>query len=183
MSQVYVFAKSLEHLVKRNDPDLDPQVAGEEIAKIRRKKGGELKKKDVWMAHRRKTAPLHNYFEWDDRVCGVEHRNNQASLLLRAVKVEYVDHEGKTRYIRDSSAVRDYEKKGERVVVETRAALDAEGRRDEILNSCLGGLVAWRTKWSDLCTCVEALEHIELAISALRDSTADAAMEDDDYEE
>lgn len=40
-------------------------------------------------AARPKSHPLHSHFEWDDRIAGEKYREQQASELIRSVKISY----------------------------------------------------------------------------------------------
>jgi len=65
---------------------IDPQVAGETLATLAKGKG-HLQPQMVVDASRPKRAPLHNYFEWDNKKAGELHRLDQASKLIRSVRV------------------------------------------------------------------------------------------------
>lgn len=64
---------------------------------------GELTPALVVDAARPKDHPLHNRFEWDNRVAGEEWRRHQARNLIRSVRVPYAD-EGTA----DERSVRQY---------------------------------------------------------------------------
>lgn len=48
---------------------------------------GDVTARRVVEAAKPKTAALHNEFEWDDKVCGVQFRLEQARRLIRAIMV------------------------------------------------------------------------------------------------
>jgi len=64
-----------------------PEVAGRELERIRKTRGG-LKSEDVVEEARPEAAPLHPVFEWDDSVAGEKFRRVQASTLIRSIQVE-----------------------------------------------------------------------------------------------
>lgn len=49
---------------------------------------------DVVDDAKKKNAPYHDYFEWDDSVAGHEYRLNQARVMLRSIEVEVVLESG-----------------------------------------------------------------------------------------
>lgn len=63
-----------------------PQVVAERLQSLCEKRG-DLRERDVLNDARRKTSPLHAYFEWDDSVAAEAHRLTQAAALIRRVKV------------------------------------------------------------------------------------------------
>ncbi len=63
-------------------------------------KHGELTPKLVIEAATRKTHPLHNHFEWDDKVGGRRFREVQAYELIRSIKVTYTNKQGGKERIR-----------------------------------------------------------------------------------
>ncbi len=50
-----------------------------------------LRPEDVVEAARPAEHPLHNRFEWDDRIAGEEYRRHQAQRLIRSVRIRYAD--------------------------------------------------------------------------------------------
>jgi len=68
------------------------------------RENGELSVDDVINRAAPEDSPLHSFFEWDDAVCGVEHRRNQARQLIRRIKIEVTIHDVPlqvVRYVRD----------------------------------------------------------------------------------
>lgn len=68
------------------DLRIDPQTAGETLAKIARR-DGHVDPHIVVSESRPRTAPLHLYFEWDDWKAAEQHRVDQASKLIRSVRI------------------------------------------------------------------------------------------------
>jgi hypothetical protein len=75
---------------------------------------GRLTPAAVVDAARPKSHPLHERFEWDNRVAGEAWRRVQASELIRSVRVVYRegDDESPSRSVRAFHAVRDEEGHG-----------------------------------------------------------------------
>lgn len=61
---------------------------------------GELTPSIIVDEARPKTSPLHTYFEWDNKIAGEKYRQQQASDLIRKVKITYQkgDRIEQTRY-------------------------------------------------------------------------------------
>lgn len=57
----------------------------------RMQKENRLRKKEVVNEARPSESPLHDGFEWDDGVAAEKHREEQASLLIRSVRVVVID--------------------------------------------------------------------------------------------
>jgi hypothetical protein len=66
---------------------IDPQIAGEALDEIRSRHGGHLAPEIVVKESRPKRAPLHGHFEWDDRKAAHLHREEQARLLIRSIRI------------------------------------------------------------------------------------------------
>lgn len=67
--------------------NIDPQVAGQELEKIRGHNSGDLAPEAVVIAAKDDKSPLHSVFEWDDAKAGHEFRLGQANTLIRAIVV------------------------------------------------------------------------------------------------
>lgn len=67
-------------------PPIDPQVAGETLQEIA-KRDGLIKPQTVVDESRPRKAPLHSYFEWNDATAAEQYRLDQASKLIRCVRV------------------------------------------------------------------------------------------------
>ena len=63
-------------------------------------KNGELTPKLIVKTAGRKTHPLHNHFEWDDKVAGPRFREIQAYELIRSIKITYTNKDGSKEQIR-----------------------------------------------------------------------------------
>jgi hypothetical protein len=67
--------------------NIDPQVAGEELAKIKGHNSGDLTPEMVLKAAADKASPLHAAFEWDDAKAAEQQRLYVAGNLIRSVVV------------------------------------------------------------------------------------------------
>lgn len=64
-----------------------PQVAGNEISRIRAKYGGFFTPAQFVAEETRADAPLHVMLEWDDTKCGVKYREVQARSIIDHIVV------------------------------------------------------------------------------------------------
>lgn len=67
--------------------NIDPQVAGIELEKIRGHNSGDLSPEAVVKSAEPETSPLHALFEWDDAKAAVQQRLSTANLLIRSIVV------------------------------------------------------------------------------------------------
>lgn len=79
--------KSVYQWRPRTKFDIDAQVAGEELAKIKGHNSGDLTPDMVLKAAEDKASPLHGVFEWDNDKAAHQHRLSTAGLLIRSVVV------------------------------------------------------------------------------------------------
>ncbi len=173
MSDVYEFGNTLNALVN-NANNLNAQKAGEEIERQRQKHGGTLTPRQLWESQKSNRAKLHKHFEWDDAVAADKHRDQQAALLIRSVKVVFEGPSGEEQSVRAFSSVRDPNQPRKRVYVQTTEAMQDQRQRDEILQQALNGLVSWRRRWSELSGCAEVMSGINQAIDFLRNEVISA---------
>jgi hypothetical protein len=66
---------------------------------------GSLTPANVVEAARADDSPLHSRFEWDDSIAAESYRRNQASDLIRKVKVTYTDSSYRPQEVRAFLAV------------------------------------------------------------------------------
>jgi hypothetical protein len=67
--------------------NIDPQIAGAELDKIKGHNSGEITPEAVVKAAEPATSPLHALFEWDDAKAAVQQRLTTANLLIRSIVV------------------------------------------------------------------------------------------------
>lgn len=120
-------------------------------------KNGKLTAKNLLEASRDEAAPLHNEFEWDDKVAAEEYRLDQARGIIRNLDIVYekTDTEEERR-------VRAYVSipggKSEYVALEN--ALSHESWRAHLLECAQRDLKAFMTKYRNLKELAEVTEVI-----------------------
>lgn len=102
--------------------------------------GSELSAEVLISDARKKSSPLHSYFEWDDSAAAAAWRVDQAEGIIRRVKVNVTVEPEKTIRVRAFAAKSDLGKKDSRGVYvaldrvfsdeDSRAALEVAMRRD-----------------------------------------------------
>lgn len=65
-------------------PTVDAETAGKELARIARR-DGDVDPAIVVKDSKRRDAPLHECFEWDDKAAGEQYRIEQARYLIRHI--------------------------------------------------------------------------------------------------
>jgi hypothetical protein len=150
-----------------NSGDADPQVIGENLAKIADANEGELKPEAVVEAARSNRNPLHKFFEWNDERAAHLHRINQARTLIRSVHL--VDDRV------ESGSIRAYESVALRGGVSYRSAGAIAGSMQfqlAVLEAMEKEAVAFQRRYSEfaeICSDVrKAEEKIKARIAAAK---------------
>ena len=78
---------------KRFAKGKDPQKVADEIFSI----SDTPTKEEIVEKAKDASTEMHDLFEWDDTVAAHEYRKEQAGLILRNLKVEFVQNEGQER--------------------------------------------------------------------------------------
>jgi hypothetical protein len=128
-----------------------PQVVGEVCWELEKK--GQLTPQNLVEVSKPKNAPLHNEFQWNDKVAAKMYRETRAMYLIRSVAVEVKElpktitqidleltvKEPTVRFFH--AVVRD----GNFDSIETVAA--DEEKRNVLLNQCLKDMEAFKEKY------------------------------------
>ncbi len=123
--------------------------ADAEIRKLEKRNKAEKVLPSVLVAAAEsKRNKLHQLLEWDDTVCGVEHRLAQARLILRSVMLYRDDLPGQE--IRKYETVRTPGVKKETAYKRTELIMQDPEDRAALLQRALGELVALRRRYSAL---------------------------------
>ena len=121
-------------------------------------RNGELTPAALVEASKRKNAPLHDCFEWDDAVAAGKYRENQASYIIRSVEVVVSESEEPVR----AFVSLDIDDAG-RSYIDIVAALSEEPTRDMVLAQALSELKAFERKYeglSELASVIEAIRKV-----------------------
>ena len=132
------------------------QVAGEFIEKLE-EKHGEVTPRILVDSSRRKNAPLHSCFEWDDTKAAEKYRETQAAAILRnlTVTVEPVADEtpkSVRAFVRATDKPHSY--------MSVISAMSDEQLRETLLQTALAELREFQKKYADLQELAEVFASI-----------------------
>lgn len=85
-------------------PEMKKAVITRELDKIRNAKGGEILAKDILDKAKSKNHPLHDEFEWDDKVAGHKYRLKQAYDMIRLYEAVVTHKESQRAPVIESGA-------------------------------------------------------------------------------
>lgn len=135
---------------------VNAQVAGEELARIRKENGDFFSPAAVVIASRPKKAPLHSVFEWNDSVAAEQFREYQASYLIRAVTVIMPE-------LPDSAPVRAFVSviiNDQRRYTSIAAAMTDENLRDQLLGDALREMQQFERKYAELSELASVIQSM-----------------------
>lgn len=73
--------------------NVDAQVAGEEIERIKLANGNQVKPDNIIAEAKNPDNPLHNCFDWDDAIAANKHRLQIARVLIGSIVVTFQGYE------------------------------------------------------------------------------------------
>lgn len=139
---------------------LDPQVAGEEMERLRVRHNGRLESEHVLSAARSTRSPLHPAFEWDDQVAAEAYRVEQAQYLIRSIEV-VVERRGEEPFpIRAFVSV---QREQDRSYTSTFHALSDPDLRQQVVEQAWRELEAWRQRHAELTEFAKIITAIDQA--------------------
>ena len=143
---------------------VNPQIAGEEMERIRVRQNGRLEPPDLVRESANPDAPLHREFEWDDAVAAEAHRVEQARALIRHITVSMPRRDGSESPVRAFvSVIRD----SDRAFTSTAHALSDAELRKQVLDQAWRELEAWRNRHAELTELAEIFASIDQAQGAI----------------
>jgi len=139
----------------------------EELLRIANETGGTISPKKIVEIARDEKNPLHDYFVWDDIIAGEKYRLNQASFLIRRIKIDIVRPIGETKEIEikpirqffSPSSLRD--KNGDGSYVRIEDILSDKDLKADLLATAKKELIALKMKYKDLSELSKVWEAIE----------------------
>lgn len=139
---------------------LDPQIAGEELERIRVLWNGRLDSKDVVREARSEDSPLHPAFDWDDASAAEKYRVEQAKYLIRSIEVIVERPDEEPTPIRAFVSV---ERDNDRSYTTTAHALADEELRRQVLQQAWCELEAWRRRHAELIEFAKVFAEVDQA--------------------
>jgi hypothetical protein len=148
------FAAVLGTIIK----DKDARIIGRRLEQLHKKHDG-LTAKSVLEDARRARSPLHKYFEWDDTVAAEKWRLNQASDLVRSVRVIIEETGEEPREMRAFVSVYGEQKK--KVYLPAIEAMEDEDYRKQILDRLKKELTDVKKRYCTILDVAELFDAID----------------------
>lgn len=145
--------------------NIDPQKAGEELARLQKGRNDLLEAEDVVTAARNPDSVLHPHFEWDDAAAADEHRKGQARELVRSLTIDVSRSNLESRPVR---AFVNVETGGERGYVQTVTAMSSTELRKQVLEKAFAELEAWRQRHAELTELARIFSAIDETRPAIK---------------
>lgn len=141
---------------------IDAQVAGEELERIRTFHNGRLEAEHVVAASRPVGAPLHAAFEWDDATAAEAWRKDQAASMIRHIAVVLEGNDDAPPIRAFVSVKRD----NDRSYTSIGHALSDVDLRAQVVNQAWLELEAWRKRHAELIELAKVFSAIDQARTA-----------------
>ena len=131
----------------------DAKLIGPCLQRLGESHNDELTPELVVAEARRKTSPLHSYFEWDDAKAANLYRLKQAREILRSITVILVTHKGEKQEaeqpIRAWLSVKKDELEGEagKVYLPVTVIQSREGLIEQVVEQAHRELVGWSERY------------------------------------
>lgn len=127
---------------------IKPEVAGEELERIRTANGGKLVQAQVVDAARSNNSPLHSAFEWDNAKAAHAFRLDQAGQLIRSlVVIVEQEHEEKSPPLR---AFVNVTQDSERSYTSLAHAMSDEDMRRQLIEQAWNELKSWKQRYGEI---------------------------------
>jgi hypothetical protein len=155
----------------------DPQAAGKAIERLGKRLGRDIEgisAADLVAEAAKPESPLHELFTWDDSEAARLHRESEARLVLRSIRVVVVSSGAEQTFI-GRVAVRTEDSGAGRVYVPMSLAARNESLRNQMIDAAITGLKGWQERYRQLSGAAEALDHIDQAVASLVEAKRKAA--------
>lgn len=144
-------------------PNVDAQVAGEEIERLEQIYG-LVKPQHVLEAARDQQSPLHGAFTWDDGKAAEMQRLSEARTLIRCLTIEIVRPKPEPPMVtRALVLVHSQDNRG---FMPVERAMRLEDTRNEVLQRARQELANWAKRYKDLQELAELVQQVEAALVA-----------------
>jgi len=128
---------------------VDPNIAGQEIKRITTKSGGKVKPETVIMESKKKSAPLHPMFDWNETEAAHNWRKAQArGILGNLVQVEIINNEPEKVRSMVCVAVRDENDESQgKAYMPIQDAMNDPEYRQQVINEARSELEGWQRRF------------------------------------
>jgi len=145
-------------------PPIPPDKAAAEINRVRAlcEASGNISDlpKRLWKESRKKTAPLHKAFTWDDTVCGELWRTHQARMIIVTVCIVEEDANGEETILAPAFPNIAGTENRDRAYESIEDAIASDEMREQLLADVKQRLVALKRKY-------QYLKELEVVWSAI----------------
>lgn len=148
--------------IRSPSASINPQVAGEELERIRVRHNGRLTPAAVVLEARNIDNPLHPTFEWNDAVAANSYRVEQAKYLIRSIEVTF-DEPAEAKPTRAFVSV---VKEDARAYTSITDAMSDPEMRGQVLYAAFRELEVWRSRYAELEELAEVFASIDRARAA-----------------
>lgn len=155
------------------DSYVEPEDFHREFSAIE-KQNGIVRPENVLDRARNKRSKLHKAFTWDDSEAAERYRLQQASMMIRSIKVEVISKKGETVILRAAPQIMTPDRT--RGYKSLPRVFENQTDREYVLQQVLNQLIALRRRWNDyseLAEVYEAMEHVGKAIDLMKAKVAE----------
>ena len=139
------------------------QIVGKELSRLAKENSGTLLPETVLRSAKTARSPLHDCFEWDDKIAAHKYRVTQASYLLRAVVVIQQDPENPKKTV-TCRAFPCIETDGGNYYTTIAHVMDDAELTENVREQVVRNLRYWREKGRNF----EEFERVWKAVDALK---------------
>ena len=157
------------------------QSAKEFLLMLVEERGGQITPQEVVDAAEDIQSPIHDYFEWDDKIAGVKYRRYQARGLINHFIVEHTKHQ-KLFHSIEVPIVKDGITKIERVYMTQEHVLSVADYRQQTLNYAIKQIKHWDEQYETFKELSRIHEAIETTMKELDAERQLRKMEVEDTE-
>lgn len=139
-----------------------------EVDKIREKHDGRVTAALVVDHARPKRSPMHNQFEWNDKIAAEEHRKEEARTMLRSIEVVYAGAQevGPVRALEVVTEVIDDEP--QKVYRSSAEILEDPAARDELLGNAIRDALIFKRRYARLSELAGIFHELDEFVSRAR---------------
>jgi len=142
-------------------------IVRDALCEIAEKSGGVISPRAVIETAANKDHPLHDYFLWDDTAAANRYRLNQASLLIRRIKIDIIKPSSgpknikieTTREYPSLSKLRGKENTGSYVALEK--VMTDDGMKSDLIETAKQELIAIKKKYQTLVEFTKVWQAID----------------------
>lgn len=136
----------------------------QELERLVTARNGIIKAADIVEFAKDETTALHDEFEWDDAVCGVKHREQQARGIIRAYVIRLPGNPAQVRGLvsvpSDRTTIGAYRR--------TKDVVDNPVLREQVVEEALNRIAAMRDSFAYLPELKPLWDRIDVNIAEFR---------------